>query len=184
MFRHLFFLVLFFASLATSGQPVMISKSAEITFFSEAPVENIEAKNNSVNSIVNTNTGEIAFMVSIRGFKFEKELMQEHFNEKYLESDKFPQATFKGKILDSLDWTKDGVYPVTATGTLTIHGIEKAVTEKASLEIKGKEIHLSGQMLVAIADYNISIPKLLFQNIADTIKVQLKSDYVPYQKKN
>ncbi|MBK6836836.1 MAG: YceI family protein [Bacteroidetes bacterium] len=180
------FLVLCF--LCFSGtvlcQPVLISKSAEITFFSEAPVENISAKNNSVNSIVNTTTGDIAFIISIRGFKFEKELMQEHFNEKYLESDKYPQATFKGRINDSLDWNKDGIYEVTATGIMSIHGIDKTVTEKASIEIKGKDVHLSGKLLIAIADYTISIPKLLFQNIADTINVELKSDYIPYKKKD
>lgn len=184
MLRLLF--PLFFVLFSTSvfSQAVWISKSAEVTFFSEAAVENIDAKNTSVNSILNAATNDIAFIVSIRGFKFQKELMQEHFNEKYLESDKYPQATFKGKINDTLDFSKDGTYPVTATGTLSIHGVEKTVTEKANLEIKGKTIHLDGNMLVAIADYNISIPKLLFQNIADTIKVDMKVDYIPYQKKD
>ncbi len=175
---------LFCLSLATNAQNVLISKSAEITFFSEAPVENISAKNNSVNSILNTVTNDIAFIVSIRGFKFEKELMEEHFNEKYLESDKYPQATFKGKIQDSIDWKKDGVYPVSATGTLSMHGVDKTVTEKGNIEIKGKEAHLSGSMTIAISDFKISIPKLLFQNIADTIKVEYKTDYIPYQKKD
>lgn len=165
------------------GQPVFISKSSTVHFFSEATVENIEATNASANSILNTVTNEIAFIVPIRGFKFEKELMQEHFNEKYLESDKFPQATFRGIINDSLDWTKEGVYDISATGTLTIHGVDRPVTEKGKLEIKGKELNLESSMKVAVGDYNITIPKLLFQNIADTIQVDVHFLLQPYQKK-
>ena len=88
------------------------------------------------------------------------------------------------RINDSLDWNKEGIYEVTATGIMSIHGIDNTVTEKASIEIKGKDVHLSGKLLIAIADYKISIPKLLFQNIADTINVELKSDYIPYKKKD
>ena len=83
-----------------------------------------------------------------------------------------------------MDLSNDGTYPVTAIGTLFIRGVDKTVTEKANLEIKGKTIHLDGNMQVAISDYNISIPKLLFQNIADSIKVDMKVDYIPYQKKD
>src|SRR5574342_668269 len=102
-----------------------ICNEGSVSFFSEAPVENIEATNNKINSFLNTASNEIMFIVHVRGFTFEKDLMKEHFNEKYMESDKYPTSTFKGKINDPVDYTKDGTYNVTATGILNMHGVER-----------------------------------------------------------
>jgi hypothetical protein len=174
--------ILFITVVVCEAQPVFSCKEGQVSFFSEAPLENIEAHSNGVNSFLNVSTKEVAFIISIRGFKFAKSLMQEHFNEKYMESDKYPNATFRGKINEDVDFTKDGTYPVTSTGKMNIHGVEKEVTHKGTLTIKKKEINLTSEFNVAIKDYNITIPKLLFQNIADTILVKMNANYLPYQK--
>ncbi len=169
-------------ALDCNAQSVFSCKEGHVSFFSEAPLENIEAHSNSVNSFLNVSSKEIAFIISIRGFKFAKSLMQEHFNEKFMESDKYPNATFSGKINEAIDFGKDGTYMATSTGKLKIHGVEKEVTLSGTLVLAKKEIKLSSEFKVAIKDYNITIPKLLFQNIADTVLVKMNVNYIPYQK--
>ena len=184
MKKKLFILAfIFFVKTATcTAQSVYSCKEGHVSFFSEAPLENIEAHSRGVNSFLNIATKEVAFIISIRGFKFQKALMQEHFNEKYMESDKYPNASYKGKINEDIDFTKDGTYPVTSTGKMTIHGVEKEITHTGVLTVKKKEINLKSEFHVAIKDYNITIPKLLFQNIADTVLVKMEANYIPYQK--
>src|SRR5882757_9087161 len=114
-------------SLDTFSQNIFMLKEGEVSFFSKAPVEDIDAHNTSAHSVLNTTTREVAFLVPIRKFVFQKALMQEHFNEKYMESDKYPMASFKGKINEDVDFSKDGETKVTATGQLSIHGVEKEV---------------------------------------------------------
>src|SRR5690242_16719248 len=101
-----------------------MTRTGKVTFFSSTPVENIEAVNNEAAAAVDAATGDVVFQVPIQSFKFEKSLMQEHFNENYMESDKFPKAVFKGNIgKGAVNFAKDGNYPVTAKGKLTIHGV-------------------------------------------------------------
>jgi len=165
-----------------AAQKVFISKSSEVSFYSVAPIENIDAHNSSMSSILNTYTNELAFIVPIRNFRFKKALMQEHFNEKYLESDKFPQATFQGKILGTVPYTQDGSYPVAVEGKLTIHGITRDIHENGTIHVSGNEIKAESEFRVAVANYKISIPQLLFENIADTVTVKLNVVYKPYEK--
>lgn len=170
--------------LLTNSPDVAIytAKSGEIIFFSEAPLENIEAKSTSVNSLINLKTKEVAFIIPMTSFKFQKELMREHFNEKYVESARFPEARFKGKILEDIDFSKEGVYQVTATGPLVIHGIEKEHTEKGTLTVKSGKIHLETQFYVLLKDHKIEIPTLVTQKIAEKVLVKVKADYLPYHK--
>ncbi len=180
--KKLFFLFSFLCSQYIQAQTIFIEKSGTVTFYSEAPLENIEAVHSGVNAILNTQTNELAFIVTIRGFKFAKELMQEHFNEKYLESDKYPKATYKCTILDSVNWGIPGNYEVSSKGILNIHGVDKEITEKGTFTLTGNKINLKSEFKIAIADYNISIPKLLFQNIADTVLVKLDCNFEPFKK--
>ncbi len=180
--KKLFFLFSFLCSQSIQAQTIFIEKSGTVTFYSEAPLENIEAVHSGVNAILNTQTNELAFIVTIRGFKFAKELMQEHFNEKYLESDKYPKATYKCTILDSVNWGIPGNYEVSSKGILNIHGVDKEITEKGTFTLTGNKINLKSEFKIAIADYNISIPKLLFQNIADTVLVKLDCNFEPFKK--
>lgn len=182
MKKGLLFL-LFCSAIHVTGQQVFIEKAGTVTFYSEAPLENIEAVHSGVNAILNTSTNEVAFIISIRGFKFAKELMQEHFNEKYMESDQYPKATYKCIILDTMNWSVPGTYTVTSAGTFNLHGVEKEITEKGTFTISAGKINLQSEFKIAIADYNISIPKLLFQNIADTVLVKLNVNFEPFVKK-
>ena len=161
---------------------VYTAKSGSAAFFSKAPLENIEATSTSVQSILNTSTKSIAFIISIRSFQFQKDLMQEHFNEKYMESDKFPNATYSGKINEDIDLSKDGSYNVTSTGKIAMHGQEKEITSPGTFTVKNGEAILQSNFKLAVADFKIEIPQLLFQNIADTVDVKLNVTYQSYKK--
>jgi hypothetical protein len=110
---------------AVNAQDRYFTKTGKIDFFSNASMEDIEAKNKTVTAVLDTKTGAIAFSVQMKGFEFEKALMQEHFNENYVESNKYPKSTFKGKVLNvsAVNFSKDGAYPVSVEGDLTFHGI-------------------------------------------------------------
>lgn len=164
-----------------------MARNGHIKFFSEAPMENIEANNYQATSILDINSGDMAFSVLIKGFEFEKALMQEHFNEKYLHSDKFPKSTFEGKIvnLSGVDFKKPGVYPVKVRGKLNIHGVTREVESDGTLEVKsdGKIIGKS-KFPVAVADYDISIPTVVKDNIAKIVDVSVDIAYEPFKKSN
>jgi polyisoprenoid-binding protein YceI len=157
-------------------------KDGSVYFYSKAPIEDIQAASNNVQAIVNTHTKEVAFIIPIRSFQFAKDLMREHFNEKYMESDKYPNAAFSGKIKEDIDWTKDGKYPATVTGNMKIHGVKREETYAGVVTVKGGDISVECKFNVPIKDYNISKPKLLFQNIADTINVKMDVNLQPYKK--
>jgi YceI-like domain len=165
-------IALLLLSSTVSAQKYM-TKTGQIRFFSETPVEKIEATNNQVNSAIDIATGDFVFKVLIRGFEFKKALMQEHFNENYMESDKMPTSTFTGKItnLKEINFAKDGVYKAIVEGNLTIHGVTKKITEKGTLEIKGGRISTKATINIKPKDYNIAIPGAVVANIAESIQV-------------
>ena len=176
------FLFLVVVIQTAQGQNIFRCSSGEVTFYSQAPIEDITATSNSMNSILNTSNNEIVFVVSMRSFKFKKAMMEDHFNEKYIESDKYPNTTYKGKINETVDYTKDGEYEITSTGTLNIHGVDKERTEKGKLVIKNGVISIQSEFNVAIKDHNIEVPKLLAQNIAETVNVKFTAQYEPFKK--
>lgn len=184
MKKFLFALIPIFLSLPAKTQNIYSCTNGEVTFYSEAPVENIDAVSKSMNSVLNTSTGEIVFIVPITSFKFKKALMQEHFNEKYMESEKYPTATYKGKINEKVDFTKDGEYEITSTGFLNIHNVEQQRTDKGKLVIKSGNIFIQSEFNVALKDHKIKIPKILFDNIAETVKVNFSANYVSSKKEN
>lgn len=152
-----------------------MTKTGQIRFSSETPVEKIEATNNQVNSAMDISTGDFVFKVLIRGFEFKKALMQEHFNENYMESDKMPNSTFTGKItnLKEINFNRDGVYKAIVEGNLTIHGVTQKIKEKGTIEIKGGRINAKATISVKPKDYNITIPGAVVANIAETIQVSV-----------
>lgn len=156
-----------------------LTRTGHIWFYSHTPVEDIEAHNHQSMSVLNLENGEIAFQVLMKSFQFEKALMQEHFNEKYVDSDRYPKATFQGKIEDfeSLDLTADGEYEVTVTGDLTIHGITQSVTTKGTLKVSGGDIGAISTFVVKPADYHISIPSIVRDKIAEEIEVTVDLTY-------
>jgi hypothetical protein len=161
---------------------IYIAKTCEISFFSASPLEDIMAVNKACKPIINTATNDVQMKIAISAFQFEKPLMQEHFNENYMETEKFPNAIFKGKINEKIDWTKDGEYKVTVTGKLMIHGVEKERTIDGIVKIKGQEITISGNFKVHIADHGIKVPSLYVQNIAEDVDVKLNAVLEPYKK--
>ncbi|WP_417603663.1 YceI family protein [Owenweeksia hongkongensis] len=157
----------------------IFTRTGYVKFYSEAPIENIEAVNKQVSSVIEISDGSFAFLVPIKGFVFEKALMQEHFNENYMESGKYPKGSFQGKIKDigSLNFEKDGEYQATFTGTMNIHGVEKELTEKATITIKGGKASLNAKFNIRPEDYGVKIPAGKRDNISEIVEVTVKMDY-------
>jgi polyisoprenoid-binding protein YceI len=155
------------------------TKNGKVSFFSKTSAENIDAASNQALSVLNTATNELAFSVLVKSFQFKKALMQEHFNENYVESDKFPKSTFKGTISSTkkIDYTKDGTYPVTVSGDLTLHGVTKKATANGNITISGGKIAAKSEFTISLSDYNIVIPKLVEASISNTIKISVDGSY-------
>ena len=156
-----------------------LSHTSYIRFFSDAPLEDIEATNEEARSVMDLATYQIAATVPITGFQFEKKLMQEHFNENYLESDKYPQATLKAQ-LEGVDWDHPEK-EVTAKGEMTIHGRTNEVDLKGTVVKNGDEIRVDAVFTIRLQDYKIKIPKAVFYNIAESVEVTVKFTYQPYE---
>jgi polyisoprenoid-binding protein YceI len=154
-----------------------MTNTGEVSFFSKTPMEDIDAINKSVSSIINTATNEVAVQMRITNFVFPNKLMQEHFNENYLESEKYPSATFKGKIKESVNLTVPGTYAIEALGSATIHGVTRPIELKGSIVSTGNNLTLSCQFEIKLVDYQIKIPKIVFAKIAEVIKVSSKMNY-------
>lgn len=150
-----------------------ITKTGKIRFFSDAPLEKVEAVNNQVNAVLDVASGDMVFKVLIKSFVFEKALMQEHFNENYMESDKFPTSTFTGKVtnISGMDFSKDAKYSAEVEGTLTIHGVSRPVKTQGTLESKSGKIEGKSVFTVNVKDYDIKIPSAVVKNIAETIEI-------------
>lgn len=171
-------LVCFLLITNLKAQDRHLTKQGTISFFSHSPAEDIEAVNNQVLSIVDLETGDVAISVLMKSFMFEKSLMQEHFNENYVESDKFPKAKFKGKILDFENLENKN--KVSIQGDLTIHGITKEVKVDANVEIDKDSLVLNGVFTVLVADYEIKIPSVVKNNIAKTIEITFTLNHKKY----
>lgn len=158
------------------------TKTGHISFFSKSPLENIEAHNRQVTCMLNVNTGEIAFKVLIKSFEFEKALMQEHFNENYMHSEKFPKSTFDGKIvnLKDINFSKEGVYEAKVEGTLEIHGVKREIKETGKIEVGKGKITVKSVFFVALKDYNIKNDKI--ENIAENIQITVDVNMEPYNR--
>ncbi len=174
--KKLFFVLIFLSfSFGVCAQKFKVIKSY-VRFFSDAPVEDIEAVNIQSNSILNIETGEIAFSIPIREFHFAKKLMQEHFNENYLESHKYPNATFQGTI-SGYDKNKSGLQNAKAIGKMTIHGVTQLVEVEGQVQISTNYLKIKSKFDVKLEDHNIKIPSIVAYNIAETIEVTILFDY-------
>lgn len=176
-------IVLLLSAVALQAQDRYLTRTGHIKFFSKAPLEDIEANNNKVLSIVDLSKGEVAVDLLIKAFEFEKKLMQEHFNENYLESDKYPKSTFKGtfSVPEGLKSMTDGVYELDVKGQLNIHGVTKDIETKSSLTVKGGKLSGELKFFVAVKDYKIKIPNVVVKNIAEQVEVTANFEYEPYK---
>ncbi|WPR75157.1 YceI family protein [Algoriphagus sp. NG3] len=151
------------------------SESGYVRFFSSAMLEDITAKNTKATGVFNPVSGEVAFLIPISEFEFRKSLMKEHFNENYLESDKFPEAYFRGKISGYTPGNPQS--NAVAEGDLTIHGVTKPVKIQGTIAEKGGRIEMQAVFKVLLKDYNVDIPRLMFQNIAEEVEVTIKFEF-------
>jgi hypothetical protein len=160
------------------AQNKFFTRTGVVVFYSKAPIEDIKAINNQVGCIYETESNRIVANVLIRAFEFDKTLMQQHFNENYMESDKFPKATFKGKLLNiqNIDFKSNWTKSIEFEGDMTIHGVTKKINSIASISCENGNLSVITDFNIFIKDFDIKIPSTLINNIAEkiNIKVNLK----------
>ncbi len=165
----------------TFGQDLFVSKNAEVSFYSSTPVEDIDAHSKTAVSALNIKTGQIYAKVENTSFGFKAKLMEEHFNENYMESDKYPYSLFDGKIIDHPNITQPGTYHVHILGKLTMHGVTKEYKVPATLVYQDGKYTATSNFKVKLADHKIEIPSILFTKIAEDIEIKIKTNYHPKQ---
>lgn len=173
-------LLVFFLPSILFAQDKYYTKSGKASFYSHTTAEDIEATNKSVTSVLDSKTGKIEFSMLIKSFEFEKALMEEHFNENYMESEKYPKSTFSGTVTDiaDVDFTKDGTYEVNVEGKLTIHNVTKDIKTTAKFTVKDGKISAKCEFKVKLKDYGIEDPTMIGKKIAEEVTVKISvADY-------
>lgn len=162
---------------------IYAGKTCITHFFSKTSMKDIEATSNTAKPVLDAASGAFQMRVQNTSFKFESSFMQEHFNENYMESEKYPYDTFKGKINEKVDYTKDGEYKVTCTGTMDMHGVTQQITTPGTVTVKGSQVTVYSKFKVKPADYKIKVPSLYVKEIAEEIDVDITTVMEPYVKK-
>jgi polyisoprenoid-binding protein YceI len=176
--KLLFIAIAFFSAIAGHAQ-LYSTSTGVVGFYSKTALENIEAESKTVLSVMNIATKELAIIITNTSFSFPNKLMEEHFNEKYVESEKFPKSTFKGKINEVIDLNKDGEYKVTVTGKLNIHGVEQDRTIIGTILVKGGVIQIMSTFKVKNVDHKIEIPTIVTAKISEEIDVKVDLKLLP-----
>jgi polyisoprenoid-binding protein YceI len=181
MKSKLTYLFIFWISLQISAAQSLIysGSNGTATFFSQAPLEDIEAKNSQVYGSLNTAKNSIEIKMFINQFQFKNKLMQQHFNENFMDSKRYPQSVFKGKIYEKIDFTKPGIYYVSATGEFDLHGTERIRTLHGKLIVTSTTVTIETQFDVLLADHNIEIPEIVFNKVAEKIRVNASLTLFP-----
>ena len=178
LFYRASLLILVLVSWKANAQQRYFAEKSVVTFFSDGVVEDISATNQKVTSIFDVVDGEIAYLMSIKDFQFPNKTMQVHFNEKYLESEKYPKSSFQGKIT-GFNFAAGGKQQVKATGKLTIHGVTKNVDIPGTIEVNGNRLSVQSKFLIKLIDYDIKVPQIVWQNIAQQVDVTIDFVYRP-----
>ena len=183
--KHLTILFLLLITGYSANAQKYMTKNGFIGFYSHTSMEDIKADNNQVAGIIDTGTGDMVFQVLIKSFHFERALMEEHFNENYMDSEKFPKSTLKGKItnLSSVDFTKNGTCEVTVEGDLTIHNVTNKVSIKGTIEVITGGINADSKFNIVPEDYNIAIPGVVRDKINKNLEVTVSMKYTPLENK-
>ena len=164
----------------SGAQSIYQTVNGKISFSSEAPLELIKASSGGLIGLLDNDKRTFSFKISIRSFDgFNSPLQKEHFNENYMESDKFPEASFKGKIIEETDLGADGTYEIRAKGSLTIHGVVQERIIKTTVTVKDKKIIVSGSFTVLLSDHNIPVPIVVYKKLANEIKVEVNAVLEP-----
>jgi polyisoprenoid-binding protein YceI len=157
----------------------LVSRNSHIWFSASTPLEDIVAHNRQAVSILDPANGTLAFNLLVKSFEFKVALMQEHFNENYLESDKYPKSTFQGKITNNgdINYKKDGTYKADVSGDLTIHNVSRPVTATGTVDVKDGAVTTKAQFIVKPVDYDITIPSVVENKIAKEVEVNVEAHY-------
>lgn len=161
---------------------IYMGEKCKITFFSATAMENIDATNSVTKPVFNAKTGDFVIKAQQSAFVFKSAFMQEHYNENYVESEKFPYATFKGKVKEVIDYSKDGSHNVTMEGTLDMHGVELPRTINGTIVVKGGAITMDAKFDVKVADHKIKVPSLYVEKIAESVQVTFHADMIVFKK--
>ena len=177
-----FYLLMLLASIitTTNAQSKYFTRNGTVVFDAEGKLDDIEeikAKNTAATCVLDAANGDMGWAVTMNKFAFANSLMQKHFNENYVESEKYPKATFKGKIDDisKVNFEKDGIYPVGVSGTMTLHGVTKEVNVKGVITIEKGKVLVSSRFDIPLKDYKIDIPTVVFVKIAESAKVTVSA---------
>ena len=175
-----FVFLLFASAIFSAEQAKYMMFKGQVTFTSDAPLELIKATSESLTGSIDPATGQFAFLLNIRSFSgFNNRLQQEHFNEKYMESERYPTASFSGKIIDPVNFSANGEYEVRAKGKLDIHGHVQVRIIKCKLTIRNGGLSITSLFKVPLADHNITIPRIVSEKIATEIDVKLVASTHP-----
>lgn len=170
----------------SQAQERYFTKTGRISFDATAPKspENIDAVNKSATCVLDSKTGDIQFSVLMKGFEFTRALMMEHFNENYVESEKFPKTIFKGMVVnnDAINYTKDGTYTAKVKGKMTMHGETKDVETEGKISCKGGKVIVAAAFNLVFADYKVVIPQLVADKVANTAKIVVECALDPFKK--
>ena len=174
-------IVFFLIVVAAFPQGKYFTKTGKATFYSKAPLEDIDAKNNNAVSVFDKTTGQVEVVMLMKAFEFRKALMQEHFNENYIESDKFPKSVFKGLIgdLSKVDFTKNGKYQASVSGKLSLHGETNDVAAPVTFTINNGMINAISEFKIVLEDYKVSIPAIVKDKISKEVRVVIEINYEP-----
>jgi polyisoprenoid-binding protein YceI len=172
--KYIPLIIIFIVSVFNVEAQTYSAQEMYIHFFSPAPISDIEAISNAATATIITHKNEVDIELKVGSFKFKKALMQTHFNEKYIESDKYPNAHFKGKYKDVIDFEKDGTYNITLDGKFSIHGVEKPKTINCSIKIKDKKITFETAFKLKSADYKIKAPDIIYRKVGQEVSIDAK----------
>ena len=158
-----------------------ICHDGRVHFFASTPFENISPVSNSAICAINTQTRKVEAKVKMNSFVFANSLMQEHFNENYIESEKFPYGILEAEIVENIDYSKDGVYDVTLKGTFEVHGVKKEREIKGKLTVThGQPVSATAEFEVKLVDHDIKIPTAVIAKIAEVVKVDINFKFQKY----
>jgi polyisoprenoid-binding protein YceI len=179
----IFLLLSLFPLERIAAQKTYATSKGHISFFADAPVADVDARNDKATVKLNTSTDDLTVHIAMANFEFKNRKMGRDARRNYIEIDKFPEASFIGKISGKVDYGKPGVYPVSASGKLKIHGTEKEVNEKGTIKVENGKISIHSEFNVALKDYNIETPKILGQEMTkDTVMVTINATLWPNSK--
>ncbi|RYY99845.1 MAG: YceI family protein [Chitinophagaceae bacterium] len=164
-----------------AAQTRYFTKSGRIQFTSKAPMEDIEAVNKTATAVLDIQSGALQFSVLMKGFEFEKALMQEHFNENYVESDKFPKAEFKGSVVNNGDiaYARPGSYPAKVKGKFTLHGVTREIETAGTITVGTDGIKAASGFTIQLSDYNVQIPSVVKEKISNSIRITVETKLDP-----